>query len=930
MGCSCFAVPCHATSVRRNEVQIYRIYEWWGSQRVSYTESIASPVQPLSQQHKQYNSIHISLEPFIRSRKSTHETYTFNMSPPTAEAPRSNDQTQDATRKGKPSTDADHPGPLPPGIFNKTSPPLNTENLLVQLDIQKLITAEDEKDFENMRKARRAANYLAASMIFLKDNVDLKEPLSKDHIKDRLLGHWGTCPAITFIYSHCNRLIRKHDLDMFLVTGPGHGAPAVLANLYLEGTLGKFDQRYATSSKGLYELLRGFSWPGGFPSHVNAEVPGAIHEGGELGYALAVSFGAVFDNPDLIVTCIVGDGEAETGPTSTAWHSYKYLDPKESGAVIPILNANGYKIAEPTVFGSMSDEELSALFSGYGYQVRIVENMDVIDADMAASMDWAHKEIRRIQQAARSGNPIVKPRWPMIILRTPKGWTGPKEVHGHQIEGTWRSHQVPLPKVKSDDEEFKALDAWLKSYKFDELFKDGVPVEDVLKTFPRKERMMGLNEKTYAGYKPLDLPDFRPLTKPQTVKMDEWQACMNACGEYLAQVIEKNPKSFRIFSPDELDSNKLSGVFKSTTRNFQWDPFCSNKGGRVIEVLSEHQCQGWMQGYTLTGRVALFPSYEAFLPIITTMVIQYSKFQKVARETNWRKDIGSLNYIESSTLWRQEHNGYSHQNPSFIDALVGLKTNMVRIYLPPDSNTLLTTIDHCLASRNYVNLIISSKQPMPLWLEPEEAIAHCKAGASIWRRYSSHDGNDPDVVLVGCGNETTFEVIAAAEMLKIDAPNLRVRVVNVTDLMILSATGRHPHALSDEEFNALFTTDKPVIFNFHGTPGVVRGLVFDRPLIAGRLAVHGYNQEGTTTTPFKMLTANGCSRFDLAINALRSFQRYRDSSKANGNHKDLADRGTDLHLLVSDYQSRLHAHDKYIVQFGEDPKELKEIPSKAK
>ncbi|KAI8920073.1 XFP N-terminal domain-containing protein [Powellomyces hirtus] len=770
-----------------------------------------------------------------------------------------------------------------------------------------------------MVKARRAANFLAAAMIFLKDNVDMKEPLAKDHIKDRLLGHWGTCPAITFIYSHCNYLIRKHDVDMFLVTGPGHGAPAVLGNLYLEGTLSKFDNRYSWSKDGLRELIRGFSWPGGFPSHVNAEVPGAIHEGGELGYALSVSFGAVMDNPDLIVTCIVGDGEAETGPTSTAWHSYKYLDPRESGAVIPILNANGYKIAEPTVFGSMSDEELAALFSGYGYQVRIVEQMDNIDADMAASMEWAYTMIRRIQQAARCGSPITKPRWPMLILRTPKGWTGPSEIHGHQVEGTWRSHQVPLPNAKSDEEEFTALEKWLKSYNADELFEDGTPVADVRDSFPKASRLMGSNPKTYAAYEPLDLPDFKDLCVDPATNQDGWQSCMKLCGKYLAKVIDKNQTKFRIFSPDELDSNKLSAVFDSTTRNFQWDPFCSDKGGRVIEVLSEHQCQGWMQGYTLTGRVALFPSYESFLPIITTMVIQYSKFQKVARETSWRKDIGSLNYVESSTLWRQEHNGYSHQNPSFIDALVNLKTNMIRIYLPADANILLSTMSHCLASKNYVNLIISSKQPMPVYLNMDEAIRHCRAGASIWRKYSTYEGNDPDVVLIGCGNETTFEVVAAAAMLKIDCPGLRVRVVNVTDLMILSATGRHPHALSEEAFEALFTKDRPIIFNFHGYPGVVRGLIFDRISLAGRFKVNGYDEEGTTTTPFKMLTFNKCDRFNLAIDALLAIQR--------AGHTDLASRNIDVHVQVSDYQSRLRKHDKYVLEFGEDPKDLKDIPT---
>ncbi|KAI9095256.1 phosphoketolase [Phlyctochytrium arcticum] len=809
--------------------------------------------------------------------------------------------------------DVDHPGPRPLGAYINPFPPLNAKEFLVKLDIEQY-AANSKEEFASMEASRRAANYLAAAMIFLKDDVDGARPLKETDIKPRLLGHWGTCPAITLVYSHCNRLIKKNDLDMLFVVGPGHGAPAVLANLYLEGSLAVFDSKYTWSKDGLTNLIRGFSWPGGFPSHINAEVPGAIHEGGELGYALSVSFGAVMDNPDLIVTCIVGDGEAETGPTATAWHSYKFINPKESGAVIPILNANGYKIANPTIFGSMTDEELATLFTGYGYQVRIVENLDHIDADMAASLDWAYAEIRKIQHAARNDRPISKPRWPMIILRTPKGWTGPVCLDGKQVEGTWRSHQVPLPKAAKDQEQFDLLKKWLLSYKPEELFSAGKPTDLVRSAFPKEERMMGRNPKTYAAYKPLNLPDFRPFGHPQCVESDKWESCMVNCGRYLAMVVEQNPSTFRIFSPDELDSNKLSAVLEKTTRQFQWNPN-EIQNGRVIEVLSEHQCQGWLQGYTLTGRVGLFPSYESFLPIVTTMVIQYAKFQKVARETSWRKDLASLNYIESSTLWRQEHNGYSHQNPSFIDTLINLKTNMVRIYLPPDANTLLSTIDHCLASKNYVNLIISSKQPMPVWLGIEEAVKHCRAGASIWRQYSSHEGKDPDVVLVGIGNEMTFETVAAAALLKIEAPELRVRVVNVTDLMVLSMSGGHPHALSEEVFHSLFTKDKPIIINFHGYPALIRGLLFDRPHIAGRLKVNGYNEEGTTTTPFRMLTINGCSRYDLAIDALLAHAKH-----------GARDLDTDVHIVVSEFRHRLRMHQHYIQEHGDDPDEVKTIP----
>ncbi|KAJ3177855.1 hypothetical protein HDU85_005767 [Gaertneriomyces sp. JEL0708] len=812
----------------------------------------------------------------------------------------------------------DFPGAVPPGCLDQPTPALPTESLLVNLDLDAFMAQNSDysKDFEKMDKARRAANYIAAAMIFLKDNVEMKEQLSPDHIKNRLLGHWGTCPTITFIYSHCNLLIRKHDLDMFLVLGPGHGAPGLLANLYLEGTLAKFDDKYNWSVDGLYNLIKGFSWPGGFPSHVNAETPGAIHEGGELGYALAVSFGAIMDNPDTIVTCIVGDGEAETGPTATAWHSYKYIDPKRDGAVIPILNCNGYKIAETTVFGTMSDIELVTLFSGYGYQARVVDKMDKFDIDMAASMEWAYKEIRKIQKAARDGKPLVKPRWPMIILRSPKGWTGPREVHGKQIEGTWRSHQVPLPAVKKDKEELDALQKWLLSYKPDELFKNGTPIQDVIDAFPHSDRMMGRNKKTYAAYKPLSLPDYRTfMFEHSSATKDDWQSCTKTGGQYLKAVVEANRQTFRIFSPDELSSNKLDAVLEKTDRSFQWDPF-TRGGGQVLEVLSEHQCQGWMQGYTLTGRVGLFPSYESFLPIVTTMIIQYAKFQKMASETRWRREVGSLNYIESSTLWRQEHNGYSHQNPSLIDTLINLKSKLIRIYLPPDANCLVSTLNHCLTSKNYINLIVSSKQPMPVFLSREDAIRHCAAGASVWKQFSSDEGCSPDVVLVGCGNEVTFEVVAAARMLQKDLPNIKVRVVNVTDLMILSATGGHPHSLSDEEFQALFTKAAPIIVNFHGYPSVIHALLFDRPTVGDRLTVNGYREEGTTTTPFKMLTANGCDRFHLAIDALRAVIRHGREEVYN-----------DAHLLMSEYRMRLRAHDKYILEHGDDPKEMMEIPS---
>ncbi|CAB4487870.1 phosphoketolase [Rhizophagus irregularis] len=786
--------------------------------------------------------------------------------------------------------------------------PEKVSDLLVKLDTTEIRSKEDLYPLELLQ---RATNYLAASMIFLQKNTLLERPLSKDDVKERLLGHWGTCPGINLIYAHCNHLIRKHSIPMFLVTGPGHGAPACLANLFIEGSLAKFYPQYSVNKDGLNRLIKNFSWPRGFPSHVNSEVPGQIHEGGELGYALSVSFGAIMDNPDLIVTCIVGDGEAETGPTATAWHSYKFIDPAESGAVIPILHDNGFKISEETIYGAMDDTELSTLFTGFGYQVRIVSDLNDINADMATSMEWAYQEIRRIQTCARSGNPIYKPRWPMLVLRTPKGWTGPRELHGQRIEGSFRSHQVPLPHARVDDDEFRLLESWLKSYKFHELFdlSDNSFIMEVLEALPKEELRMGIRKETYAAYEPLDLPNCKELL----VQKGDNESCMKITGQYCSEVIKMNPKRFRIFSPDELVSNKLDATFQVTNRNFQWSHQTSNKGGRIAEILSEHTCQGWMQGYTLTGRVALFPSYETFLGIIITMMIQYAKFIKLGMETSWRLPIGSFNYIETSTLWRQEHNGFSHQNPSFINNLINMKYEHIRIYLPADANCSLITIAHCLRAKNYINLIIGSKNPTPVWLSPEEAENHCIAGASVWKFASTDDGLDPDVVLVGCGTEVTFEVIAAASLLKKDVPELRVRVANVTDLMILPGNGSHPHSLDNEAFESLFTNDKPIIFNFHGYPSVIRTLLFDRPN-SQRITVLGYKEEGTTTTPFKMLTANGTSRYDVIIATIHNVSKF---------HPKLSIR---THELISLYKHKIVEHDKYIEKYGKDPEHLMDKP----
>jgi len=700
-------------------------------------------------------------------------------------------------------------------------------------------------------------------------------------------------------------------LNLVHVIGPGHGAPAALATLWLEGSLQKFyPGEYDLSSDGLRNLITRFSVPGGFPSHINAETPGAIHEGGELGYALAVSFGAVMDNPDLVVACVVGDGEAETGPTATAWHAIKYIDPAESGAVIPILHVNGFKISERTIFGCMDDKEITALFSGYGYQVRIVEGLEHIDDDLQASMEWALAEIRKIQKAAREGKPIVKPRWPMIVMRTPKGWTGPKEVDGKLIEGSFHSHQVPLPKAGTSDNQLEALDEWLSSYKINDLIQDGKPTERVVRILPKEdERKLGQLKTTYDPYVPLKTVDWKEFT----VDKGSENSCMQITGKLLDAVFQANPKTIRLFSPDELESNKLSAILDHTTRNFQWDQYSRANGGRVIETLSEHDCQGFMQGYTLTGRTAIFPSYESFLGIIHTMMVQYSKFVKIAKDVKWRGNLASINYIETSTWARQEHNGFSHQNPSFIGAVLNLKAEAARVYLPPDANCFLSTVSHCLSSKNYVNLIIGSKQPTPVYLSPEEAAAHCRDGASVWKFASSTE--TPDVVLVGIGVEVTFETIACAALLRTICPSLKVRVVNVTDLMILLPESRHPHALSKEKFRDLFTEDKPVLFNYHGYPTELQGILFGRENVS-RMSVAGYKEEGSTTTPFDMMLRNGVSRFDLAERALKAVaESHRESLDGKG-----------LEEYLDQVKRRVEEVREFIAKEGKDPDDIYDMP----
>jgi len=761
----------------------------------------------------------------------------------------------------------------------------------------------------------RAANYLGAAQLYLKENALLQEPLKPEHIKPRLLGHWGTVPGLNFVYAHLNRLIQDTDANFLLVVGPGHGAPAVLANLYLEGSLGEFYPDMGWSLRGVNRLVRQFSWPGGMPSHVTPQTPGSIHEGGELGYCLSHAFGAAFDNPDLIVACIVGDGEAETGPLAAAWHSNKFLNPATDGAVLPILHLNGYKLSGPTIFGRMSNEELDNLFSGYGYQVRIVEGDDPqpVHRAMWEAMDWAYAEIRNIQEQARSGDFPARPAWPMIILNTPKGWTGPKSVDGVQIEGTFHAHQVPIMDPDTNPEHLRAVEAWLRSYHPEELFdSSGQPAPPVRAITPAGDKRMGKTPYADAGKRlvPLQMPDYTDyevsVPQPGAVKAEGTRVL----GKFLRDVFVENEsaRDFRLFCPDETTSNRLGHVFEATARPFLWplvetDEYLS-RSGRVMEILSEHTLQGWLEGYLLTGHHGLFVSYEAFIAIVSSMVTQFAKWLKIAHEIPWRGPISSLNYLLTSHAWRQDHNGYSHQGPGFINTLLTKKSSVVRIYLPPDANTLLSVVDHCLRSRNYVNLIIAGKQSMPQWLDMESAQAHCARGASIWH-WASNDDGEPDVVLAAAGDVPTQEVIAAAWLLRREIPDLRVRVVNVVDLFTLDSHRDHPHAMDEDSFVELFTAHTPVIFGFHGYPRVIHELIYRRPN-AERFHVRGYIEEGTTSTPFDMVVLNRLSRYHLAIEALRRVPRLRSKAGA----------------IIDKFTERLAAHRVYIHEHGRDMPEI--------
>ncbi|MBA3877490.1 MAG: phosphoketolase [Anaerolinea sp.] len=731
-------------------------------------------------------------------------------------------------------------------------------------------------ELERINAWWRAANYLSVGQIYLLDNPLLREPLRPEHVKPRLLGHWGTTPGINLIYAHMNRVIRNWDLNAIYVIGPGHGGPATVANAYLEGTYTEVYPSVTRDLDGMRRLFRQFSFPGGIPSHVAPETPGSIHEGGELGYALSHAYGAAFDNPDLVVCCVVGDGEAETGPLATSWHSNKFLNPVTDGAVLPILHLNGYKIANPTILARIPRTELKALLEGYGHHPYFVEGDDpaTVHQQMAAVMDTVIQEIHEIQRAAREGGAIERPRWPMIVLKTPKGWTGPKEIDGKPVEGTWRSHQVPMGEVRTNAANRQLLEDWLRSYRPDELFDtNGALVPELAELPPRSHRRMSANPHANGGLllRDLAMPDFRAYAVDVPAPGATTSEATRVLGTFLRDVMRRNGESFRVFGPDETASNRLGAVLEATDRTWMAETLPTDEGlapdGRVMEVLSEHQCQGWLEGYLLTGRHGLFNCYEAFIHIVDSMFNQHAKWLKVTADIPWRRPIASLNYVLSSLVWRQDHNGFSHQDPGFIDHVVNKKAEHIRVYLPPDANTLLSVGDHCLRSRNYVNVIVAGKQPAPNWLSMDEAILHCSRGIGIWDFASSDRGGEPDVVMACAGDVPTLETLAAVDILRRELPDLRVRVVNVVDLMRLQPESEHPHGLSDREFDSLFTTDRPIVFAYHGYPWLIHRLTYRRRNHAN-LHVRGYKEEGTTTTPFDMVMLNDLDRFHLVIDVI--------------------------------------------------------------
>ncbi|MGO6690592.1 phosphoketolase [Rhizobium johnstonii] len=765
----------------------------------------------------------------------------------------------------------------------------------------------------------RAANYLSVGQIYLLANPLLREPLQPEHIKPRLLGHWGTTPGLNFIYAHLNRLIRARDLDIIYMCGPGHGGPGMVANTYLEGIYSEIYPDISEDAEGMRKLFRQFSFPGGIPSHAAPETPGSIHEGGELGYALVHAYGAAFDNPDLIVACVVGDGEAETGPLAASWHSNKFLNPARDGAVLPILHLNGYKIANPTILGRTSDEDLYHLFEGYGYEPFFVDGHEPRDMhqQMAATFDQVFDRIREIQNEARNGKaPDLCPRWPMIVLRSPKGWTGPKEVDGKRVEGFWRAHQVPVSNCREDDSHRKILEDWMRGYDPEDLFgSDGRLKPELRALAPVGKRRMGANPHANGGLlrKELNVPDIRDYAVDIGKRGNAMVQSTEILGHYLRDTMKLNADAanFRIFGPDETESNRLGSVFEVTDRVWMegiepYDVHLS-RDGRVMEVLSEHLCQGWLEGYLLTGRHGLFSCYEAFIHIIDSMFNQHAKWLKVTREIEWRKPISSLNYLLTSHVWRQDHNGFSHQDPGFVDLVANKKADIVRIYLPPDANTLLWVGDHCLRTYDRINVIVAGKQPEPQWLSMDEAVKHCEAGIGIWHWASNEDDTIlPDLVMACAGDVPTMETLAAVDLLRKAIPELKIRTVNVVDLLALQSSDQHPHGLTDEAFDAIFTADKPVIFAYHGYPYLIHRLTYKRTNHRN-IHVRGFIEEGTTTTPFDMAVLNELDRYHLAIEAIERVPGMKEKAGE----------------ALAAFRGKLAEHHDYVREYGEDMPEVR-------